>query len=83
VLLKNRIQTYVNEAVGLFQAKAWRTMATLFDNVAPAVADAAAARESEGDKATDEAQGGGDDSPSSSDGDKKSTKPARKTGSKK
>ena len=40
VLLKNRIQTYVNEAVGLFQAKAWRTMATLFDNVAPAVADA-------------------------------------------
>jgi len=42
VLLKNRIQTYVNEAVGLFQAKAWRTMATLFDNVAPAVADAAA-----------------------------------------
>jgi hypothetical protein len=39
-LVKNRIQTYVNEAVGLFQTKAWRTMTRLFDSVAPALADA-------------------------------------------
>ena len=37
--VKNRLQTYVNEAVTLFNLKAWRTMTRLFDTVAPAVAD--------------------------------------------
>jgi tetratricopeptide (TPR) repeat protein len=40
--LKNRIQSYDNEAVALFKSKAWRTMSRLFDSVAPALADAAA-----------------------------------------
>jgi tetratricopeptide (TPR) repeat protein len=35
---RDRVQTYVNESVELYNAKAWRTMARLFDVVGPALA---------------------------------------------
>jgi tetratricopeptide (TPR) repeat protein len=35
---RDRVQTYINESVDLYNAKAWRTMARLFDVVGPAIA---------------------------------------------
>ena len=37
-----RIRAYTNEGHDLYEAKAWRTMAKLFDTVRPAVAEIAA-----------------------------------------
>ena len=34
---RDRVQSYVNEAVDLYEARAWRTMVKLFDTVAPVI----------------------------------------------
>jgi hypothetical protein len=40
--VRDRVQVYVNESVDLYKNNAWRTMARMFDVVAPALADVAA-----------------------------------------
>jgi hypothetical protein len=47
-LRRVRLQIYVNEGVRLYEAKAWRTMAKLFDVVRPAIGELAIASASDG-----------------------------------